>query len=67
MSYIKRNVLACSKFMFSIPSRVRGGVIKCKYPKFFDGRHVVYHMKGLEENVPNFIFLGPRVVRGHQV
>jgi len=38
-----------SKFMFPNPSRVVGNVITCKHPKFLQGKHVVYHMKGLDE------------------
>ena len=45
-----------------------GGVIKCKNPKFLEGKHVVYHMKGLDEKVSCFIFLVPMGWDGgHQV
>lgn len=38
-----------SEFMFSDPSRRWGGVMKCKNPKFIEGRNVVYYMKGFDE------------------
>jgi hypothetical protein len=33
---------------------------KYNNPKFLDGRQVAYHMKGIDEYVSIFIFLGPR-------
>ena len=38
-----------SEFMLSDPFEGVGGVIGCKNTKFSEDRHVVYHMKGLDE------------------
>jgi hypothetical protein len=49
-----------SEFVFSDPSK---GGLNCKNSKFLDGRQVVYHVKGLNELLANFIFLGTRVTK----
>ena len=53
MSYIKRKVLTSTlqNPCFRVHQGGWGGgrVIKCKNPNFLEGRHVIYHMKGLDE------------------
>jgi hypothetical protein len=69
MSYIKWKELT-SKFQNSclrIHSRGSAEVIKCKNPKFLDGKQVGYHMKVLTRRFPFSYFRVPRWGSGHQV